>query len=200
MIKPGDNKIVVETGVAGPPESRVPAWEPMPRETPRAYEAAWTYFKMGSSRSQSAVAEELGKRLSQMQRWSTRWDWVRRAAAYDDHLATVARKAIEKQASEDAAKWRRRAEEHREKKFLRGEKLENKADQMLAFPLATVTTEGGKMTVRPARWNLRDAAVLSAGGSRMKEEAIKETTEEAVGKTDEEFEENWLIDDYNKKE
>jgi hypothetical protein len=173
-------------------KSPAPVWERMPGEHARAHEAAREYFKMGANRSQAAVARTLNKEVSQMQRWSTRWLWGSRAKEYDDHLARLEQKAIEKQASERAAKWNRRLEEHREKKYLRGEKLENKGDQMLAFPLAAFTTEDGKTTVQPARWKISDAPALIAAGCKMKEEAMQEV----VGKDDERREEEWTAKDY----
>jgi hypothetical protein len=187
-----DGETVPRTEVAEPTESPAPVWDRMPREFARAHQAAREYFKMGANRSQAAVARTLGKEVSQMQRWSTRWEWGSRAKAYDDHLARLEQKAIEKQAIESAAKWSRRAEEHREKKYLRGEKLENKGDQMLAFPLAAITTDGGKTTVQPARWKISDAPAFIAAGSKMKEEAMQE----AVGKSGEECQEQWIFEDY----
>jgi hypothetical protein len=146
-------------------ESLAPVWERMPGERARAYEAAGEYFKMGPKRSHAAVARALNKEVSQMQRWSKRWLWGSRAKAYDDHLARLEQNAIEKQASEYAAKWQRRTEEHLEKKCLIGEKLETKADQMLAFPLAAITTDGGKTTVQPGRWTVKDVpAIIAVAG------------------------------------
>lgn len=191
-IGSGNSETIGGSDIAGTSESPGPAWERTKGEPGRAYSAAWEYFKMGSARSHSAVAARLGKRVSQMQRWSTRWNWVIRAAAYDDHLVSLEQQAIAKLATEQAEKWKRRFEEHHEKKYLRGEKMEAKAEQMLGFPLATVTNENGKTTVHPARWRLKDAAVIAAAGSRMKEEALQET----VGTSDVECEEDWLIENY----
>src|ERR1700686_4674802 len=162
---------IIRGTVAEVMESPAPVWERMPGEFARAHEAAREYFKMGANRAQAAVARILNKEVSQMQRWSKRWLWGSRAKAYDDHFARLELNAIEKQASELAAKWSRRAEEHREKKYLRGERLENKGDQMLAFPLAAMTTDAGKTTVQPGRWKFADAPALIAAGGKMKEQA-----------------------------
>jgi hypothetical protein len=186
-----DGEIVRGTG-GEVRESPAPVWERMPAERARAYEAAREYFKMGPKRSHAAVARALNKEVSQIQRWSKRWLWVSRAKAYDDHLARLEQNEIEKQASERAAKWHRRAEEHLEKKYLRGEKLETKCDQMLAFPLAAITTDGGKTTVQPGRWTFKDAPAMIAAGYKMKEEALQD----AVGKGGEECPVEWIDEEY----
>lgn len=192
-IDSAQRNIVEGTDSGDSPQSPARAWDRMPRESARAYDAAWQYFRMGAAgRSQSAVAGKLRKRLSQMQRWSTRWSWVSRAAAYDDHLASIELLAIEKKTSEEAAKWAQRRADHRENKYRRGEKLENTADQMLKFPLASSTTLDGKTIVRPTRWGMKDVVTFFAEGARMKEEAI----EEVVGKDGDEREENWITEDY----
>ena len=193
----GDKEIVQGTA---PSEFGRPSWERMPGESVLAYEAAWLYFKMGPSRSHEAVAQAGGKRRSQIQRWSTPGKWVSRAMDYDDHLARIEQKVIETKRRESAEMWRRRKEDHLEKKHQRGERLENKADQMLAFPLAKVNKDGDKTTVNPAGWNFGTAAKISAAGSKMKEEAIKEATEEAVTEGDEQqCEVTWNVEDYTPK-
>jgi hypothetical protein len=187
-IEHGD-KVVQDTA---PLESSRPAWERMPRESVRAYAVASLYFKMGPRRSHEAVAKTLGKRPSQMQRWSKSFEWVPRAMKYDDHLAKIEQDAIETERREYATKWHRRVEEHCEKKFQSGLRFEDKAAQMLAFPLAKVITEDGKTTVLPGRWNTKDAVAFMVAGSKMKEEAM----EEVIGKEAVECQENWMIDDY----
>jgi hypothetical protein len=94
--------------------------------------------------------------------------------------------------------WRRRRENHLETKHQRGERLESKADQMLAYPHAKATTDDGKTTVLPAPWNnFRAAAAIAAMGTRMKEEAIEEALREAVTKGgEEECKVNWNLEDY----
>ena len=196
-IENEDKEIV---GGRAPLESRRPSWERMPHESVLAYEAAWLYFKMGRSRSHEAVAETLGKLRCQMQRWSKPWTWVARARDYDDHLTRIEQNAIEIKARESATMWRRRVEEHLEKKFLRGERLENKADQMLAFPLAKVTKDDGKTTVIPVGWNVRDAATIGAMGTKMKEEAMDAALKETVATgSEEEWDVTWNVEPYTPK-
>ena len=52
-------------------------------ESARAFEAFSHYRDLGASRSTAKVAQELGKAESLTDRWSSQWDWVKRAAAWD---------------------------------------------------------------------------------------------------------------------
>ena len=65
-------------------------WERQPRETPQAFEAFAIYRDLGSARSVRKVGAQLGKTETLMSRWSSRWHWVRRARAYDEHLQAIA--------------------------------------------------------------------------------------------------------------
>ncbi len=69
-------------------ESEYP-WERLQGETDRAFEAFLVYRDMGAARSTAKVAQELGKSKALMDRWCSRWRWVRRVrlyAAHEDHL------------------------------------------------------------------------------------------------------------------
>ena len=64
-------------------------WERWPDETDTAYDRFVMYLKMGADRSISKVADKLQKGSSyatHLRRWSSKYDWVDRAAAYDEHL------------------------------------------------------------------------------------------------------------------
>ena len=67
------------------PEAALP-WERQKGETPQAFEAFSIYRDMGSSRSTAKVGRKLGKSKNLMDRWSSRWEWVERARAYDNDL------------------------------------------------------------------------------------------------------------------
>lgn len=62
------------------------SWERQKGESQRAYEAFAIYRDMGPSRSLAKVAKKLGKAISLIERWSRKWNWVERAALYDDEL------------------------------------------------------------------------------------------------------------------
>lgn len=63
------------------------AWERQPGESSKAYEAFSIYYKETGRRSLRNVAATLGKSETLISRWSGRWNWVERAAAYDNALA-----------------------------------------------------------------------------------------------------------------
>jgi len=64
-------------------------WEQQPDESAKAYAAFSAYRSQGSARSLRSVADQLGKSLSLLNRWSTQWNWGRRVAAYDRHMDRV---------------------------------------------------------------------------------------------------------------
>lgn len=95
-------------------------WEQLPDESAAAYSTALAYFQLGPSRTlaklrktpevkpkgRASNGQATGKPKESsrqvngnLSRWSKRYRWVERAAAYDAHLAT-----INVQAHEDAAR------------------------------------------------------------------------------------------------
>jgi hypothetical protein len=71
-------------------------WERQKGETQKAFEAFCIYRDMGADRSLSKVSQQLGKHKVLLQRWSSRWQWVLRVEAWDDHLDQGARRENEK--------------------------------------------------------------------------------------------------------
>lgn len=69
-------------------------WERQPNEGPKPFEAFAIYREMGNERSIAKVAEKLGKSEALLHRWSSKFEWVARAAAWD---AEVDRQASQKQ-------------------------------------------------------------------------------------------------------
>ncbi len=66
-------------------------WEKQKGESTQAFEAFGLYRDMGESRSLSKVGHQLNKSKALMGRWSTKWQWVNRALAWDAELDRVAR-------------------------------------------------------------------------------------------------------------
>jgi hypothetical protein len=74
------------------------AWEKLPNESSKAYKAAYVYFTMvdpnspvRQSRSIEKVAQIMGYKptsVSQLHKWSSEYNWVARAEAYDAHMAS----------------------------------------------------------------------------------------------------------------
>lgn len=79
-------------------------WERREDESTKAFEAFCKYRDMGIQRSVRKVARELSKSETLMARWSTTYDWVDRAAAWDSEQDRIARQ----QQLEDIKKMRKR--------------------------------------------------------------------------------------------
>jgi len=151
-------------------------WDRRKDETKRAHDALLDYCAMGGGRSiralfaqyrqQSATFAATGaatrkpptRRLRTIMTWSSRFDWPERAAAWDTHMRT-----------REEDKWAAFLEKLREKERLISDKLLEKADQMLKYPLARVTRneETGLTIVEPADWKLPDATRMAAEGSKL---------------------------------
>ncbi|MEW6572879.1 MAG: hypothetical protein AB1374_04530 [Bacillota bacterium] len=114
-----------------------------PGESAQAFQAFALYRDMGPARSIREVARRLGKSKTQIDRWSVRWDWVERAAAWDEEID----RQIRFKQLEEIKKMRER---HTEAAMLLLEKamkrLEATAPQDLSVQEARLfVTEGTKL-------------------------------------------------------
>ncbi len=69
--------------------------EQLPHEHMRAYHAAQTYFALGAKRSLKLVAQQVGVSKTTIENYSSRYQWVRRAQAYDNFISSMRRRACE---------------------------------------------------------------------------------------------------------
>ena len=136
-------------------------WLRQSNESAKAYEAARTYFEMGASRSLEVVRRKLGKSKEICERWSSKYDWVARARAYDDHQQELQEKAREKAAEIEAEKWARRREELRDEEWKLAEQIHARLSQMLQFPVYELENVGEKTIIKPLRWSIRDVSRLA---------------------------------------
>jgi hypothetical protein len=76
-------------------------WTKQDDETQRAYEVFCVYRDMGPSRrlidAHDAVYGEGAGNIRLLQRWSSQYDWVERAEAYDQYLEAQRRKEYERE-------------------------------------------------------------------------------------------------------
>jgi len=79
-------------------------WERQKNENSKAYAAFCIYRDMGVERSIEKVYEKRSKRgpLSRLKNWSVKYNWVKRANAYDDYLERKKREKNEKEILEMA--------------------------------------------------------------------------------------------------
>ena len=64
-------------------------WEKWPTETDLAYSYLVSYMEMGPERSLPKVCQKHTKKdsyLTQLKRWSSKYNWMDRCRAYDEHL------------------------------------------------------------------------------------------------------------------
>jgi hypothetical protein len=83
-------------------------FEQQPRESNKAFAAFSLYLSLGAERGLREVARKLDKSLTVVGKWSSKFDWPARVAAYDAHLAVVEREAIEATVRGRAAIWESR--------------------------------------------------------------------------------------------
>ena len=127
------------------------------KESQKAFEAFEMYCQMNSGRTIAKVAQYYGKTVGAIHIWSGKFDWVERAAAYDDwrnekHLQTLETK-IEKSAEKEVDVWVNRRFDVRHSEFELGKKLVTLAMRGLEaisnpsnpfFEKKIVTTKDGK--------------------------------------------------------
>lgn len=73
-------------------------WERREDEGDKAYEAFLTYMNMGSERSLDRVSQELSKSVPLLKRWSAKYEWRDRVAAFDTNIMEEVNEAITKNA------------------------------------------------------------------------------------------------------
>ena len=67
-------------------EPDIAPWEQQPGESAKAFEAFAIYRDMGVERSVRKVTQRLNKSLTLIGKWSSRYNWPKRARAYDRDL------------------------------------------------------------------------------------------------------------------
>lgn len=147
-------------------------WDRLPGESDKAFAAARKYFEAGAGRSIRGVAADANQ-ARQFAKWSARFEWVQRAAAFDAHLAQTADRALERELERTAPDWAARLERLRERAWTLSSSLLDRAELMLQFPLTQVEERevlGGKTIIRiikPVRFNMRTAASLVEIGAKV---------------------------------
>lgn len=72
-------------------QAELDLWERQPGETARAFEAFCIYRDMGASRSHRKTGQKLGKNRTTIAEWSSKYEWVKRVAAWDVEQDRIAR-------------------------------------------------------------------------------------------------------------
>lgn len=139
--------------------SPVPPWHQLPEEKGRPFMAFRQYLDLGNSRTHKAVAEVMSLSVRTVENYSSKFDWVQRAAAYDQHQedrrAQIEEEELRRVLASKAEMWAQRREDVRERIYRLSEMLFSRGLNMLKYPLEkTVTTDEGRtVIVKPARWS-----------------------------------------------
>jgi hypothetical protein len=158
------------------------AWARRLGEGGRAYQYAWEYFMMGPHRSIEGVAQKFAKNPRPLNRYSVKWQWVKRAAAYDRSIDAEKRKEAEAFAKAEEQESAQRQRDQRERLFRLGERFIETGNTILKFPLAEVrrvtqVDADGHPTqiqiIKPVRWAQRDALLFCDSSARMSAAAIR---------------------------
>jgi hypothetical protein len=149
--------------VTSPPDDDT-SFERLPKEPLRSYEFFRVYRDMPpSTRSMEAVRIHAGKStgyLRQLQRWSGRYEWVKRARAWDSHIERLARVEVERRSVE----W----EVERSRSLMANldlaSRLRDRVEAMLAHPITReVVKHGPNGTVTyiiPCKWTFASLATM----------------------------------------
>lgn len=90
-------------------------WERLPGEPSYCYALFCIYRDLGPQRSYNRVAKESGKGVRRIEAIGSKWNWVRRAEAYDNYLEKRRREEKERQIEEMAERHAKIAMEALEK-------------------------------------------------------------------------------------
>ena len=83
-------------------------WERLPNETQKAFEAFCVYRDLNEERSLQKAADNLGKSRGLLEGWSSKFEWVKRVAAWDAERDRKELEAAEAQRIKDVLAMRKR--------------------------------------------------------------------------------------------
>lgn len=111
-------------------------WLRQPDESAQAYAAFCVYRDLGAERSLQEVVRRCNKSVSILGRWSSRWEWVARARAYDEHQAALLEQEREQALKAKAEEWAQRKITERNREWEMAELLYQKGKDILDRPVA----------------------------------------------------------------
>lgn len=146
-------------------------------ESVAAYGLFLEYCQLGAERGLTKLPElaaKTGRKLNTLRYCYTKFHWVRRSRAYEEHLIKVEQKAIENTIKTDGVVWAKRELEYRHTANSLADDLIAKAREMLAAPLyltkiekiQIVEIDGEQVeipttvTMKPARWTFGTIKLL----------------------------------------
>lgn len=129
-------------------------WERRKGESDKAYAAFLIFLHLGSDRSLlKAYKQRTGKEAAKAAdgsttSWSVKYHWTERAAAWDDHLAGLARRQLETQTQANVAEWLEARDRALESALDHGNELLQQARYLAGFPVVERTVkDNGRTTI-----------------------------------------------------
>lgn len=98
-----------------PVEIEPELWERQPTESAQAFEAFAMYRDMGVNRSIRKAAQNLNKAVTTLAEWSSKHEWVKRAAAWDAEQDRIARNEMLAEMASTRKRQRRQAQRMQER-------------------------------------------------------------------------------------
>jgi hypothetical protein len=111
---------------------------------------------MGAQRRLEPLSQDYPR--EQLSRWFNRWQWVERAAAWDQYLAMLWQQHYHDQQQHQQDIWRQRREQWRETEWDYVRALQRKVDTLLSLPVTRQRTvrDGKTVIIEPINWSLGD--------------------------------------------
>jgi len=101
----------------------LPSFPRSPGETPRAFNAFTTYFRLGHGRTLQAAADKLGEQLPTVKNWSSKYDWSERINRFNSGVLEQEAQAETEAARKTAADWAQRTQQFREQEWESAQQL-----------------------------------------------------------------------------
>lgn len=147
------------------------------------HETALDMFKqLGVKRNLRDLSEMTGVSLIRLRKWQSKYQWIAAARDYDAVQIAAVEKEIMAATVGKAQEWVKRDSEIRGRLYSTAERLIDKANKMLEFPLEKIEyetdMEGRKIAVHvyPAKWTFGTASKLLDTASSVQRKAVEVDT------------------------
>lgn len=153
-------------------------WDRRPDETARAHDAFLRYCQLGSSRSLESTRQSLGRvsgYVRVLEEWSSKYDWVGRARAWDAHRVAESQKGIDAATREAGIDWIKRRDQLQQRVWDAADLLFRRATEFANLPTVRVTKDidGRPVKIEPIDvTGLRQAASVLETATRMARDSV----------------------------
>lgn len=165
-------------------EQETQPWLRQRGESKAAYAAFKCFLNLGIERTVvAAFRQKTGKEKAKQaagvwNRWVKDWNWHSRSRASDEFVELQNLIALERTAQQEAAQWMARREQQRQTEWDCAQRLIERADAILSWPLSvreeTQDVEGNviAVTIRPVGWKFRDAIAMIDLATKLSHSAL----------------------------